>query len=92
MGVCGGVGVHVGGWVGVFVICLSLYLTNDFVFVFNPTPHPTQNDMLADDLEHYSEQNQKLHRECETQATEFASLRKQVAAAEAKVNCTPHTS
>lgn len=48
--------------------------------------------MLADDLEHYSEQNQKLHRECETQAAELASLREQVAAAEAKVHYTPHTS
>ena len=48
--------------------------------------------MLADDLEHYSEQNQKLHRECETQATDLASLREQVAAAEAKVHCTLHTS
>ena len=48
--------------------------------------------MLADDLEHYSEQNQKLHRECETQATELASLHEQVATVEAKVHCTPHTS
>ena len=51
-----------------------------------PPPHThTQNDMLADDLEHYSEQNQKLNKECEAQATEIASLQEQLAAAAAKV-------
>ena len=77
------------GWVGVFVMYLSLYLTNTVMLVSHPTPRPPQNDMLADDLEHYSEQNQKLHRECETQAVELDSLREQVAAAEAKVHRTP---
>lgn len=50
-----------------------------------PLPLP-QNDMLADDLEHYSEQNQKLNKECEAQTTEIASLQERLAAAEAKVN------